>query len=1248
MSEKISLLDTAVTSVSRLSALAYAPVLLQREAKRSTTSCKQDISHLTVRIRERANRLGVHMLTLYICGLEYLIHCYSHSGNAVKIALHYQEARRTFAFTDSTCVIDEILLDINTQILHGKNEISTGGELSREYAGLFYHKGCHDDTYWLSCHIDETYTSFAFLFAAWAMECDEFLLKSLAEHYEHILAELLFAPAGAHLSDISLLTAYDDGCLRRFNDTKRTWVDNFSIPSEIDRFASMFPDKPAIIFKNELLCYWQISEDSTVMAERLTQYGVKTCDIVCVCMEPSADAVTLLTALLRTGALFLPVDPLYPPKRIEQIIGNIQANYLCLDKEKVSFLDAFHVPTVHLFDAFFKVVQSEEITPHKGIAYIMYTSGSTGKPKGIPILRKSFENTLLSFQEFLPFSSNDVMLSVTNFTFDISMLEVFLPLISGGTCILAQSDVLRGVRNILSLLDRHPVTFLQATPVLWKELLRSGLGVHPSLTALCGGEVMDSGLAAGLLSRCRTVWNVYGPTETTIWSTAYKVSFSDQICIGSPIANTRIYITDSHRRSLPVGVFGELCIAGDGLAPGYVDADDQATPRFISGLPFINDQIYQTGDIARWLPTGELEFLSKTNYFAKYHSQRISLEEIERSLRTHPSIWDAAVIVGQDEDGSDFLAAFVVPSDQACYDQSSLAAWLSKALPSYMVPNRYLYVDVMPVTHNNKLDRITLAAMAADMKQDKNEEVAVNGEAMRLVVEALQSSGLQIQPGNGAIMEQWLDSLAIINTLGYLEDMGIALNYADVYHCRTIGELMDKAAGAVKTERCAPALLQPLPVGRALAAALIRTGKKWGKEIKALNGFEMTQTQRDMLLHSLLYRDKAFHCTNYVLVEGEFNIGFAREAYEKTIEYIDRFRTIYFCHLDGRAIQVVLDKSNCTFEYINGMATDGFTIDAAISKIRNRRMETSYSVPLLCILIQTGLWAYYLVFHFHHIVMDGISYDIFLKRYFAIYARIHNGDDICNEKRDDAFARYMLSQRYEGHREARQYWSEAVTRQRKAHAAGRVMRKRPYAEAVKRSFAGETIIFAIKTANRHKVSVNTVLLALLTEAFMKAFEILSFGYELVIAGRPQGCQDAVGMFIHTIPMQANAGQCFEERILNIHKRIATANGTGVEPVETPETMDFSVLIVFENTEPIEEINGFLSRSGCRIRKWRCMETTEKDINIYVKRSESLDIRVTYDKELFTRKKAERILRTFCLYLKENCNETAQGERSVQE
>ncbi|HEX4783494.1 MAG TPA: amino acid adenylation domain-containing protein [Candidatus Sulfotelmatobacter sp.] len=515
--------------------------------------------------------------------------------------------------------------------------------------------------------------------------------------------------------------------------------------------AERSPDAIAVVAGRTELTYRELDQRANQLARHLRKRGVGPEVAVGISLDRTAEMVIALLGILKAGGAYVPLDPRVPEDRIRFMMADAQPG-LVITEAKLQRAVLGTSPI--LMDADWNIIAQESTerleknSSSQTLAYVMYTSGSTGKPKGVPIEHGSVANLLRSMQREPGLTQADVLLAVTTLSFDIAGLEIYLPLISGARLVIAGSeDVIDGNR-LRDLLSEKAITFMQATPATWRLLLGAGWQGSPDLKILCGGEALAPELAKELTVRADSVWNVYGPTETTIWSTVYRVSGREEstIPIGRPIDNTSIYILDSNRNPVPVNITGEVYIGGDGLARGYLNRPELTAEKFVEHrvLPDKNSRLYRTGDLGRFRASGEVDYLGRVDNQVKLRGLRIELGEIESVLAAHANIHEAVVIVAGEGEQQRLSAYVVVTDAKATPSAGELRRYLRTKLPEHMVPAGYWRVERLPLLPSGKVNRGALAASLAIGLREEAEMVDPRNETERHLVEIWKEL-LQVQ-----------------------------------------------------------------------------------------------------------------------------------------------------------------------------------------------------------------------------------------------------------------------------------------------------------------------------------------------------------------------------------------------------------------------------------------------------------------------------------------------------------------------
>lgn len=543
-------------------------------------------------------------------------------------------------------------------------------------------------------------------------------ITRLHVHFGRVLRTVVENPT-TRIEDLPLLDAADERMLLdQWNATSIAHDRTRCVHQLLESSARISPDATAVVAGESSLTYRELDQRANQVAHLLVRRGVPPGSLVAVCVDRTLDMPIAIAAVLKSGAAYVPLDPTHPAERLRDTLDDAAVACVITTSRFASLLADVDAPVVSLdqvgaeLSAMPTTPVSVNVAPDDR-AYVIYTSGSTGRPKGVEVEHRNVVAFLEAMRREPGFTSNDTLLAVTTLSFDIAGLEFWLPLSVGGKVVIAsRAEVLDGER-LIAMIARHAVTVMQATPATWRLLLDAGWAGNRKLKVLCGGEALPRDLAADLVPRVGELWNMYGPTETTIWSTVSHVDdAAAPITIGRPIANTRIYILEASGQPAPIGVAGELCIGGEGVARGYHDRPELTAEKFVTiTLPGgRSERVYRTGDLARYRADGRIDFLGRRDQQVKVRGYRIELGEIEAVLATHPGITESVTAVREIAPGDHRIVAYVVLAAGSSFDTDAVRATLRERLPEYMIPSIFTTLAALPLTPNGKIDRKVLPA----------------------------------------------------------------------------------------------------------------------------------------------------------------------------------------------------------------------------------------------------------------------------------------------------------------------------------------------------------------------------------------------------------------------------------------------------------------------------------------------------------------------------------------------------------
>ena len=503
-------------------------------------------------------------------------------------------------------------------------------------------------------------------------------IERLARHLEVLLAGAVKNPDAAILDLPLMQDSERDDVLTAWNQTDVNYPRDTGVHQLFEAAARNTPDNIAAIFEQQKLTYQQLDARANQLAHHLIAEGISRGNMVGVYLERSNDILVAMLGILKTGAAYVPLDPAFPDDRISYMMSDAAMPAVIIDTRQGVKLPKTDALKIDLATAALDAKPDSPVTHESGfagssdLAYMIYTSGSTGLPKGVQLRHQSVVNFLCTMQQMPGLKPDDVMIAVTTLSFDIAVLELFLPLITGATVVIAGREVSGDGQQLAELISNSKATVMQATPATWRLLLNQDWVGYPGLKVLCGGEALPRSLADRILATDVELWNMYGPTETTIWSSVSKVAANGPVTIGKPIGNTTMYILDDNQEPVPAGIPGELCIGGEGLAVGYFKRDELTAEKFIPD-PFNTNgrpkaRIYRTGDLARYLPNGDIECLGRNDHQIKIRGYRMELGEIETALTAHTAVKESVVTAHEYREGDTRLVAYIVTDDTGITD----------------------------------------------------------------------------------------------------------------------------------------------------------------------------------------------------------------------------------------------------------------------------------------------------------------------------------------------------------------------------------------------------------------------------------------------------------------------------------------------------------------------------------------------------------------------------------------------------
>ncbi|MGE5321731.1 MAG: amino acid adenylation domain-containing protein, partial [Actinomycetota bacterium] len=753
-----------------------------------------------------------------------------------------------------------------------------------------------------------------------------------------------------------------------------------------DEQVKKTPNAVAVASGNHQCSYFDLNAWSNRIAHHLKRRGVGPEVIVGICMDRSVAMVAALLGILKAGGAYLPLDSNHPPERLKYILHDAGVDTLLTEPGMKGLFDSCSARLLFLDEETLAAEPAHDpgmqIQPGNA-AYVIYTSGSTGLPKGVAVPHGALINLLLAMKEKLDFRSSDRWLSVTTLAFDIAGLELYLPLLLGAQLWVATSEEVREGGRLRERIISTKATVLQATPVLWRLVLEAGDLPRSLRAGLCGGEAMSRTLSRALTSTTGLeVWNVYGPTETTIWSVVQKVEDGDT-SIGRPLANTQVYVLDFDMQPVPVGVAGELYIGGTGLARGYLNRPELTAERFLPNpfSPSAGERVYRTGDLVRWSPEGKLEYLNRLDQQIKIRGYRIEMEEIEAVLLRQPGVQDAVVVPHEDANGDKRLAAYVVPHNASDLSGETLREALLKELPDYMVPALFAKLDALPLTPNGKVNRKALPKVTGNVRLEMTQTYSAPRNETEIALARIWEQVLDIP--RAGIDDNFFasggDSILSLRVLSKAHEQGIRFSLSDMFRHQTIRELCDwiglQSAHREERKPTEPFSLMSDADRRKLPSGVT-------------DGYPLTRLQAGMLYHSDLSANTYRNVHSFRL-RGKLDQDAIRVAADGLTAAHPMLRTSFdlssfsepmqLVHAASELPVTICDLSACEPEDLNGQLL------RIIAEEKWKKIDCKRP-PLLRLRIDLlPRDEFFLVMTEHHALLDGWSVAALLMELFARY-----------------------------------------------------------------------------------------------------------------------------------------------------------------------------------------------------------------------------------------------------------------------
>ena len=1039
-------------------------------------------------------------------------------------------------------------------------------------------------------------------------------IRRLLGHLEHIVMTWFESPH-TPVGRIPLLSQEErEQLLVEFNQTDMPFSSDATIHRLFAEQARRTPDRLAIVDGADCLTYRQLDEQSNRLARTLIEHGVHANTFVAVMMRPALSMFAAILAVLKAGAAYVPIDLNYPPDRIRYIMEDCGARLLLTEgQSELPF--AFEGQVVNLADR--RMPDGDcsplpELGGPSGLAYVIYTSGSTGQPKGTLIEHRSLVNFCEWHCSHFRVTMEDRSSKYCSVGFDASILEIFPYLISGAAVYVIPEHIRLDAAELNGYFNRHGITISFLPTQLGEQFMK--LPNRSLRVLMTGGEKLKTFHPQSYL-----VYNVYGPTENTIFTTTHLVKApSDHIPIGKPLYNVRLYILDACGQPQPMGVPGELCISGIGLARGYLNRPQLIEEKFVAHPFREGERLYRTGDLARWLPDGSVEYVGRLDHQVKIRGFRVETGEIEQRLRLHERVHDCIVIAREDDAGRAYLCAYVV--SEVRLTRKELTEFLAEQLPDYMVPSWFVMLPKLPVNANGKVDRRALpeperASESASYAPPASETERELAELWKEVL------GLRTVGVHDRFFNAGGHSLHAAVLRGQIERrFGVRLPIAELFEHATIRQQAERIGQAVK----------PAGGGQAI-------GKAPEREHYPLHPAQ----RRLFFIGQMEQAGTAYNTPLLLKIEGSVDRRRMERAFEQMIERHEPLRTA-FAWVDGELVQTIRPRAAFRMQF------------HAAAEEEAERLMSAFVVPFdlgKAPLFRAGLIRcsgelHYLMLDFHHIIVDGVSMHVF----FEEWSRLYRGDALsCPAIQFKDYAFWLNERKPEEEAKQLEYWRTALSGELPILQLPTDL-ERPGSQ----SFRGDTYPLRLSaglTARLKQLALrtDTTLYMILLAAYNVLLARYSGQEDIIVgvpaASRPQAeLQPLIGMFVNTLPIRsfpertktfADYLQELKSILLNAYEHQDYDLERLVQSLRMPRVPGrnplFDTMFVMQNTgrttPSIEGSRITVQRYADPISKYDLMLDAEET-------EETLRIDFQYCTDLFVRGTIERMAQHFMRILED--------------
>lgn len=1091
---------------------------------------------------------------------------YEHLENTKKIVIaafdnqefSIEEMVEEFGLKRDEC--GNVLFNVMLVLQNMDKEILNIKDTSARFYDLYY----QTSKYELSYIVNETdgYLDFEIIYNSDLF--DEEAILQMFKQYKFIIKQVV-RDQNISINQIQILSKKEKRELIDFHSFKKEYPKNKTIIELFYEQVEKTPNNIAII-DSQKMTFMSLNIESNKLANYLINKGVKINDVVAVLLPRSVDYIIAILAILKVGGTYLPIDIDYPENRVQYMINDSATKYLICNNNNFLVDNIININD----DVFLDVSHEEDITVRgssEDLMYIIYTSGSTGKPKGVGIKNYSVVNHIYWGIEFICQNKNEVFPLITSMAFDLTVLSIFCPLLSGGTICIYNDKANKSALEIA--FQKNEITVIKLTPTHLKIVEDLNLYCSSLKIIVAGGEEFERDLAYKIFKRYKgeiRIINEYGPTEATVGTTVYEYSIDERnkypiMPIGKPIYNMKVYILDKKLNLVPKGRVGEIYIGGEGLSSGYINDEELTKKKFINNPFEENELIYKTGDLGKYLFDGNIQFIERIDNQVKINGYRIETKEIESILKSYPNVAEAVVKLFKEKNNS-FLVAYV--NGNCALEKNKIVEYLKKYLPIYMVPTHFEFLESFPITINGKIDLGKLNYSYNDiLKNNKKIIEPSEDKNMKIICRIFENRlGIKDIGLEDNFFELGGDSIKAIQVVSDLNQYGITINLKDIFSQQTIGDVIDQAKYIVQnfdnSEVTGYAPLTPIQC------------RFFKNSFKNKNHFNQSV---------LLYTNKKINKTHFV----------------KALNYVIK-------HHDGLRMKFHMNKEKIV-QYCSKYCEDLFSLKEVdipnnvniikfieeLVDLEHKKMDIQNG-DIIKVSIFSNSKEEYISIIIHHLVIDMVSWKIFLEDLNQSYKQLTDGKEILLKNKSTSIIKWakILNKYYDEKVLLKEieYWKEVTSNANKIPEDYAINERLEINARKKRFFIekDDTTLLLGLSFEKCKININVILLTIFAKTVNDTYGINSFLINLEGHGREEITDDieisrTVGWFTTHYPFEIKYDSTISiEENFNINqKNISNVpkNGIGYNVIKYSEKCSS-----FDHVNPQVSFNyfGFLNEN----------------------------------------------------------------------